>query len=165
MKTIALRRAGHWLRRGRDDDSHNGASLVGGRLSCGGEHPRSAAQPARSGGWLWVPGNPLASRSGVDDPLEAAKTYIQHAAGNHFDETRVAAFLDNAGAMISFLEANSEVRFNFGKNYPDYHPDHPGGAEEGRSISSRSRLTDENSGRLLAALAQPMRNRRSWAWA
>ena len=25
---------------------------------------------ARSGGWLWVPGNPLASRSGVDDPLQ-----------------------------------------------------------------------------------------------
>ena len=43
------------------------------------------------------------------------------------------AFLDNAGAMIDFLEANSEVKFNFGKNYPDYHPDHPGGAEEGRS--------------------------------
>ena len=47
---------------------------------------------ARSGGWLWVPGNPLASRSGVNDPREAAKTYIQHAAGNHFDEARVTAF-------------------------------------------------------------------------
>ena len=58
---------------------------------------------ARSGGWLWVPGNPLAARSGVDDPLEDAKTYIQHAAGNHFDEARVTAFLDNAGAMIGFL--------------------------------------------------------------
>jgi succinate dehydrogenase/fumarate reductase flavoprotein subunit len=110
---------------------------------------------ARSGGWLWVPGNPLASRSGVDDPLEAAKTYIQHAAGNHFDEARVTAFLDNAGAMVSFLEANSEVQFNFGKNYPDYHPDHPGGAEEGRSIHPQP-FDGRKLGSSLAALAQPM---------
>jgi succinate dehydrogenase/fumarate reductase flavoprotein subunit len=55
---------------------------------------------ARSGGWLWVPGNPLASRAGVDDPLEAAKTYIKHAAGNHFDEARVNALLDNAERTI-----------------------------------------------------------------
>jgi FAD binding domain-containing protein len=110
---------------------------------------------ARSGGWLWVPGNPLASRSGVDDSLEDAKTYIQHAAGNHFDEARVAAFLENAGDMISFLEANSEVKFNFGKSYPDYHPDHPGGAEEGRSIHPQP-FDGRKLGNNLATLAQPM---------
>jgi succinate dehydrogenase/fumarate reductase flavoprotein subunit len=110
---------------------------------------------ARSGGWLWVPGNSLASRSGVDDSLQDAKTYIQHEAGNHFDEARVTAFLDNAGAMIGFLEANSEVRFNFGKNYPDYHPDHPGGAEEGRSIHPQP-FDGRKLGNHLATLAQPM---------
>jgi succinate dehydrogenase/fumarate reductase flavoprotein subunit len=110
---------------------------------------------ARSGGWLWVPGNSLASRSGVDDSLQDAKTYIQHEAGNHFDEARVTAFLDNAGAMIDFLEANSEVRFNFGKNYPDYHPDHPGGAEEGRSIHPQP-FDGRKLGNHLATLAQQM---------
>ena len=110
---------------------------------------------ARSGGWLWVPGNPLASRSGVDDPLQDAKTYIQHEAGNHFDEARVNAFLDNAGAMIDFLETNSEVKFNFGKNYPDYHPDHPGGAEEGRSIHPQP-FDGRKLGRSLSTLAQQM---------
>ena len=35
---------------------------------------------ARSGGWLWAPGNSLATRAGVDDPLDHAKTYIQHGA-------------------------------------------------------------------------------------
>jgi succinate dehydrogenase/fumarate reductase flavoprotein subunit len=111
---------------------------------------------ARSGGWLWVPGNPLASRAGVDDALEDAKTYIAHEAGNHFDEARVAAFLENAGAMIGFLEANSEVKFNFGKNYPDYHPDHPGGAEQGRSVHPEP-FDGRRLGSHLAALAQPMR--------
>jgi succinate dehydrogenase/fumarate reductase flavoprotein subunit len=110
---------------------------------------------ARSGGWLWVPGNPLASRDGVDDTLEDAKTYIQHAAGNHFDEARVSAFLDNAGPMVGFLEANSEVKFNFGKNYPNYHPDHPGGAEQGRSIHPQP-FDGRKLGSNLATLAQPM---------
>jgi hypothetical protein len=110
---------------------------------------------ARSGGWLWVPGNSLASRCGVDDRLDDAKTYIQHAAGNHFDEARVNAFLDHAGAMVDFLEAHSEVRFNFGKNYPDYHPDHPGGAEEGRSIHPQP-FDGRKLGNHLATLAQQM---------
>ena len=111
---------------------------------------------ARSGGWLWVPGNPLAARAGVDDPLEKARTYIQHEAGNHFDAARVGAFLENAGPMVDFLEANTEVKFSFGKSYPDYHPDHPGGAEEGRSIYPLP-FDGRKLGNDLATLAQPMR--------
>jgi succinate dehydrogenase/fumarate reductase flavoprotein subunit len=111
---------------------------------------------ARSGGWLWVPGNPLAKRSGVEDSLEKATTYIRHEAGNHFDAGRVAAFLQNAGAMVSFLEEHTEVKFTFGKNYPDYHPDHPGGVEEGRSIHPLP-FDGCSLGADLARLAQPMR--------
>jgi succinate dehydrogenase/fumarate reductase flavoprotein subunit len=111
---------------------------------------------ARSGGWLWVPGNPLAARASVDDPVEKARTYIQHEAGNHFDAARVDAFLNNAGAMVGFLEENTEVKFTFGRNYPDYHPDHPGGAEEGRSIHPLP-FDGRKLGSHLASLAQPMR--------
>ena len=89
---------------------------------------------ARSGGWLWVPLNPLARQAGVSDSMARARNYIQHQAGNHFDETRVAAFLENAGPMVRFLAAHTAVEFSFGKDYPDYHPDRPGGVEEGRSI-------------------------------
>ena len=102
-----------------------------------------------------MPGNPLASRSGVDDPLEHAKTYIQHAAGNHFDEARVTAFLDNAGADDQLPRGELRGEFNFGKNYPDYHPDHPGGAEEGRSIHPQP-FDGRKLGSSLATLAQPM---------
>jgi succinate dehydrogenase/fumarate reductase flavoprotein subunit len=31
---------------------------------------------ARSGGWLWVPGNPLAAREQATDRVEDARTYI-----------------------------------------------------------------------------------------
>src|SRR5262245_56575718 len=111
---------------------------------------------ARSGGWLWVPGNPLAARSGAEDSLEKATTYIRHEAGNHFDASRVGAFLENAGPMVSFLEDNTEVKFTFGKNYPDYHPDHPGGVEEGRSIHPLP-FDGRKLGTHLGVLAQQMR--------
>jgi succinate dehydrogenase/fumarate reductase flavoprotein subunit len=110
---------------------------------------------ARSGGWLWVPGNPLAACEQAADSIEDARTYIAHQAGNHFDAGRVDAFLANAGAMVSFFEANTEVKFAFGKDYPDYHPDHPGGAEQGRSIHALP-FDGRKLGRDLASLAQPM---------
>ena len=111
---------------------------------------------ARSGGWLWVPGNPLAVREGVNDPIGEARTYIQHEAGNHYDEARVDAFLESAGRMVAFFEENTEVRFAFGKNYPDYHPDHPGGAEQGRSIHTLP-FDGRQLGEHLATLALPMK--------
>jgi hypothetical protein len=110
---------------------------------------------ARSGGWLWVPGNPLAAREQARDSIENARTHIAHHAGNHFDAGRVHAFLANAGNMVAFFEANTEVKFAFGKNYPDYHPDHPGGVEEGRSIHTLP-FDGRKLGRHLALLAQPM---------
>jgi len=111
---------------------------------------------ARSGGWLWVPGNPLAAREGAKDSIEQARTYIAHHAGNHFDAGRVDAFLAHAGAMVSFFEENTEVKFSFGKDYPDYHPDHPGGVEEGRSIHTMP-FDGRKLGRDLVLLAQPMK--------
>jgi succinate dehydrogenase/fumarate reductase flavoprotein subunit len=110
---------------------------------------------ARSGGSLWVPGNPLAVREQATDRIEHARTYIAYQAGNHFDARRVDAFLVNAGAMVSFFEENTEVKFAFGKDYPDYHPDHPGGAEQGRSIHALP-FDGRRLGRDLALLAQPM---------
>src|ERR1700761_6494892 len=120
------------------------------------KQPVFGGTTARSGGWLWVPGNPLAAREGARDTIEQARTYIAHHAGNHFDAGRVDAFLGQAGAMVSFFEDNTEVHFSFGKDYPDYHPDQPGGAEEGRSIHTMP-FDGRKLGRDLALLAQPMK--------
>ena len=62
--------------------------------------------------------------------------------------------------MIDFLEANSEVKFNFGNNYPDYHPDHPGGAEEGRSIYGKAIRVDARHGIVWPAAFRTMRTAR-----
>ncbi|MBC7801193.1 MAG: FAD-dependent oxidoreductase, partial [Gemmatimonadaceae bacterium] len=89
---------------------------------------------ARSGGWLWIPCSPTAVREGVADTPAAARTYLQHEAGNHFDGARVDAFLAQGPEMVAFMERETEVRFVLGPAFADYHPDAPGGTAGGRSI-------------------------------
>jgi succinate dehydrogenase/fumarate reductase flavoprotein subunit len=89
---------------------------------------------ARSGGWLWIPCSPHARREGVPDSLDAARAYLRHEAGNHFDAERVDAFLRHGSAMVEFFERETAVRFVLGPAFADYHPDAPGGTPGGRSI-------------------------------
>lgn len=89
---------------------------------------------ARSGGWLWIPANPLAAREGMSDSKEAARTYLQHEAGNHFDAERVDAFLENGPQMVEFFESKTAVKFVLGPQFSDYHPNAPGAVTGGRSI-------------------------------
>ncbi len=89
---------------------------------------------ARSGGWLWIPNNPLAKRAGMQDSKEAGRTYLQHEAGNHFDAARVEAFLENGPAMVDFFESRTAVKFVLGPQFSDYHPNAPGALAGGRSI-------------------------------
>lgn len=88
---------------------------------------------ARSGGWLWVPGNPVAARAGVTDDVAAARDYLRHEAGNHFDADRVGALLAEGPRMVAFMEQETALRFMASPAFPDYHPDAPGGGF-GRSI-------------------------------
>jgi glycine/D-amino acid oxidase-like deaminating enzyme len=81
---------------------------------------------ARSGGWLWIPGNPLAAREGYKDSKEQGRTYLQAEAGNHFDAARVDAFLDNGPQMVEFFESKTDVQFVLGPQFSDYHPNQPG---------------------------------------
>ena len=89
---------------------------------------------ARSGGWLWIPCSPTARREGVQDSIDAARTYLRHEAGNHFDADRVDAFLRHGPEMVEFFERETAVRFVLGPTFADYHPDAPGGTPGGRSI-------------------------------
>lgn len=88
---------------------------------------------AFSGGVLWVPCNPQASASGIQDSREAARTYLRNETGDYFDAEAVDAFLYNAPAMVSFFERETTVKF-MPTLYPDYHPDVVGGVDIGRSI-------------------------------
>lgn len=98
------------------------------------KEPVYGGTTALSGGWLWIPCNPLAAREGIQDSREAARTYLQHEAGNHFDAERVDAFLENGPKMVEFFERETAVQFVLGPAFSDYHPDAPGGRPGGRSI-------------------------------
>jgi len=49
---------------------------------------------AFSGGVLWIPGNRYGEEQNPSDTREAARTYLQVEAGNHFDAEAVDALLD-----------------------------------------------------------------------
>jgi len=89
---------------------------------------------ARSGGWLWIPGNPLAREAGIEDSAAAARRYLAHEAGNHFDAARIDAFLAAGPEMVDFFRRETAVQFVLGPQFSDYHPDAPGGLPGGRSI-------------------------------
>jgi succinate dehydrogenase/fumarate reductase flavoprotein subunit len=90
---------------------------------------------AFSGGILWVPGNPQAKDKGISDTKEAMRTYLRHEAGNHYREDVVEAFLENGPKMLDFFGRETEVEL-IPYDYPDYHPDAPGGVDRGRSVAA-----------------------------
>ena len=49
---------------------------------------------AWSGGWAWVPLNPLAQADGIVEDLDRPRTYLKHVLGEHYDAARVDALLD-----------------------------------------------------------------------
>lgn len=87
---------------------------------------------AFSGGVLWVPGNPHCPAA-KDDTREAAREYLRHETGAHFDAQAVDAFLDAAPEMVAWFERETRVKF-VPTLYPDYHPTVTGGVDIGRSI-------------------------------
>lgn len=90
---------------------------------------------AFSGGVLWIPGNSHAVRAGHSDSREAAITYLRNETGNYFSEKEIDAFLDQGPRMLDFFERETEAKFVL-SGYPDYHPDVPGGAAIGRSVTA-----------------------------
>lgn len=119
------------------------------------KEPLFGGTSAQSGGWLWIPQNPLAVRQGVSENAESARIYLLGEAGNHFDPDKIDAFLENGPEMVSFLEKESAVRFFLGIEFPDYHPDAPGGVAGGRSIGTEP-FDARELGPLVAQLRRPL---------
>lgn len=98
------------------------------------KEPVYGGTTARSGGWMWIPGNGPAMRAGVDDNAEKARTYLKHELGEHYDARRVDTFLEAGPKAVEFYEQNTALKFDLGAFFADYHPDAPGGMSGGRSI-------------------------------
>jgi succinate dehydrogenase/fumarate reductase flavoprotein subunit len=89
---------------------------------------------AWSGGWMWIPRNPLAVAAGIQEDLDGPRRYLRHELGDHYDETRVEAFLAQGPRMVAFFQQRTALAFIDGNAIPDFHGHSPGAREGGRSV-------------------------------
>ncbi|MFM0616324.1 FAD-dependent oxidoreductase [Paraburkholderia nemoris] len=101
------------------------------------KEPKFGGSTARSGGWLWIPNTALAKVQGIYESEGAARTYLQHEAGDSFDGERVDAFIKNGPEAVDFFTSKTAVRFDMPLVFPDYHAEAPGGTQGGRSMVTR----------------------------
>lgn len=89
---------------------------------------------AWSGGWAWVPRNPLARRAGIEEDIEQPRTYLRNELGAHYDAQRIDAFLEACPHMVAFFEKHTALQFAEGNAIPDMHGDTPGAATGGHQV-------------------------------
>ncbi|MFF2101979.1 3-oxosteroid 1-dehydrogenase [Streptomyces sp. NPDC058202] len=101
---------------------------------------------ARSGAGIWIPNNEVILAAGVPDTPAKAAAYLAAVVGPDVSSDRQTAFLGQGPAMISFVMANSPLRFRWMEGYSDYYPELPGGLPGGRSMEP-----DQLDGNILGA--------------
>lgn len=87
---------------------------------------------AWSGGWMWVPRNPLAVAAGIVEGADAPRRYLISELGERFDAKLVDRYLEQAPRMVSFFSANTRVAFVDGNAIADFHVSP--GAGKARSV-------------------------------
>ena len=115
---------------------------------------------ALSGGWLWIPCNPLAQKAGIIDSLDKAREYLLGEMGESQStpnaKERIDAFLAAGPRMVDFFQRETEVRFLLGADYPDYHPQRSGALAGGRAICAEP-FEGLQLGKNLSKLRPPVR--------
>lgn len=98
------------------------------------KEPVLGGTTAWSGGWMWVPGNPLALAAGIAEPKGAARRYLENELGARAADPRVETFLRHAPEMVDFFAHHTAVEFADGNKIPDFHQGE-GASRGGRSVS------------------------------
>ncbi len=98
------------------------------------KEPVLGGTTAWSGGWMWIPRNPLARAAGIDEDVEAVRRYLRHITGAHYDAARLEMFLAHGPQMVDFHLKHTALRFIDGNAIPDFHGRAPGARTGGRSV-------------------------------
>lgn len=96
--------------------------------------PQYGGTTAWSGGWMWIPRNPLARDAGIHEDPALPEAYLRHELGDKFDADRVAAFLAQGPQMVEFFRRRTALQFIDGNGIPDFHGRSPAAALGGRSV-------------------------------
>ncbi len=116
---------------------------------------------AWSGGWMWIPCNPLAKQAGIIEAVDQPLAYLKHELGAQFDEARVLAFLENGPRMVEFFQSRTALQFIDGNAIPDFHGHSPGAATGGRSICAAP-FDGRRLGNKIGALKPPLPETTLW---
>lgn len=91
---------------------------------------------ATSGGFIWIPNNPLAEKEGFGDSADRARDYLRQLCGNDYDPVMVDAYLEHGASMVDFFSREVGIPFNATTRMTDYHPEFAGGQKMGRSLQA-----------------------------
>jgi len=86
---------------------------------------------AWSGGHVWIPNNPHQAAIGVTDSEAEAFEYIMSLSRGLLDENLIRTYLKAGPEMVTFLDDVAGTEFYAVADFPDYHPEHPGGKPGG----------------------------------
>ena len=106
---------------------------------------------AWSGGWLWIPRNPLARAAGIEEDPREPLRYLESELGNRVSDPRIAVFLDNGPEMVRFFADHAGMEWVDGNRIPDFHE------SEGRALGGRSVSVAPFDGRKLGPLVDRLR--------
>ncbi|MCE8043984.1 FAD-dependent oxidoreductase [Halomonas daqingensis] len=110
---------------------------------------------AWSGGWLWIPRNPLAREAGIDEPLETPRAYLREELGEGYEPVRVEMFLAQGPAMVDFFRRHTALDFVDGNRVADFHGHQPHAATGGRSVCAAP-FDGRRLGRAIRLLRPPL---------
>lgn len=123
--------------------------------------PQYGGTTAWSGGWMWIPRNPLATAAGIYEDISQPLAYLKHELGAQFDEGRARAFLKIGPRMVDFFSSKTALQFIDGNSVPDFHGRTPDAATGGRSICAAP-FDARRLGHHLQALKPPLPETTLW---
>jgi succinate dehydrogenase/fumarate reductase flavoprotein subunit len=98
------------------------------------KEPVFGGTTAWSGGWMFIPRNPLARAAGIDEDVDEPRRYLRAICGEQFHAQRIEAFLAHGPAAVQFHRDHTALAFVDGNAIPDFHGLAPGAREGGRSV-------------------------------
>ncbi|QMV64356.1 FAD-dependent oxidoreductase [Pseudomonas berkeleyensis] len=106
---------------------------------------------AWSGGWLWIPRNPLARAEGLVEEGDAPERYLREQTHCQRLDALQQAYLQRGPEMIEFFQSRTAVQFYSGSRMPDMRDG------DGASAGGRSLCAQPFDGRLLGDTLKRMR--------
>ena len=125
------------------------------------KEPQFGGTTAWSGGWMWLPRNPLATAAGITEDIATPTAYLQQELGAQFDAARVQAFLQTGPRMVEFFRTQTALQFIDGNGVPDFHGRNPHAARGGRSICAAP-FDGRRLGAQMARLKPPLKETTLW---